>query len=149
MTKTLAPQRLAAETRASGPRALRAEGAQPIPAQALHPILRLQRTVGNQDSLRLIRATGIQAKLDVSQPGDAWEQEADRVAERVSFEGAGPAGKGGCACDERSPCSDCGSGARQIHRKSVTAASGESASIAALPSLGPGRPLDPGVRRSM
>ena len=44
----------------------------------LHPLLQLQQTMGNQAVGRLI-----QAKLKVGQPGDKFEQEADRVAEQV------------------------------------------------------------------
>lgn len=50
-----------------------------LPARApVHPLLQLQRMLGNQ-------ALGcfIQAKLEVNQPGDVYEQEADRVAEQV------------------------------------------------------------------
>jgi hypothetical protein len=51
----------------------------PLPRRApLHPILRLQQTIGNRAVQRLI-----QAKLKVSQPGDVYEQEADRVADLV------------------------------------------------------------------
>ena len=54
-------------------------------------IIHLQRTIGNQAIQRLLRSnalndvkvTGIQAKLKISQPGDTYEQEADRVAEQV------------------------------------------------------------------
>lgn len=45
---------------------------------AFHPLLRLQQIVGNQAVGRLIRA-----KLKIGQPGDKYEQEADRVAEQV------------------------------------------------------------------
>jgi hypothetical protein len=82
-----------------------------------HPILNLQRTIGNQAVLRLLQARvqlgdaasetgaaashpgftynfasipvlhtpvrGMQRKLTVNTPGDAYEQEADRVAEQV------------------------------------------------------------------
>jgi hypothetical protein len=79
-----------------------------------HPILNLQRTIGNQAVLRLMRAgsqagevastrgaagvlgsgfaripvsstpaRAIQTKLTVNTPGDAYEQEADRVADQV------------------------------------------------------------------
>ncbi|WHZ21128.1 MAG: hypothetical protein OJF47_000240 [Nitrospira sp.] len=48
-----------------------------------HPVLTLQRTVGNQAVGRLFGLRSIQAKLQISQPGDVYEQEADRVAERV------------------------------------------------------------------
>ena len=44
-------------------------------------LLALQRTHGNQYVQRVV--TGIQAKLKVGQPGDIYEQEADRVAEQV------------------------------------------------------------------
>ena len=55
-------------------------------------IIHLQQTIGNQAVQRLLRSnglndikgTGIQAKLKVSQPGDLYEQEADRVAEQVT-----------------------------------------------------------------
>jgi hypothetical protein len=43
-----------------------------------HPILRLQRAAGNQAVGRFI-----QTKLRVSQPGDIYEQEADRIADQV------------------------------------------------------------------
>jgi hypothetical protein len=54
-------------------------------------ILQLQQTIGNQAVLRLMRSSvmfdfgkiGIQQKLKVSQPGDEYEQEADRVAEKI------------------------------------------------------------------
>jgi hypothetical protein len=75
---------------------------QPIVDRApVHPFLQLQQTIGNQAVQGLIRScpafpgacpTGgachtcpvrVQAKLAIGQPGDAYEQEADRVAERV------------------------------------------------------------------
>jgi hypothetical protein len=43
-----------------------------------HQLLRLQRSIGNRAVNRLI-----QAKLRVSQPGDPYEQEADRIAEQL------------------------------------------------------------------
>jgi hypothetical protein len=57
-------------------------------------LLQLQRTMGNQAVLRLMRSNveegfdfakigNIQPKLKVSQPGDEYEQEADRVAKQV------------------------------------------------------------------
>ncbi len=58
------------------------ESVPPIRAP-VHPILQLQQTVGNQAVQRLLRSRTIQAKLTISQPGDAYEQEADRVAEHV------------------------------------------------------------------
>ena len=46
-------------------------------------ILFLQRTIGNQAVGMLIQSGGLQAKLRIGQPGDIYEQEADRVAEQV------------------------------------------------------------------
>ena len=46
-------------------------------------ILYLQRTAGNQAVQRLIRSGTLQAKLSIGQPGDIYEQEADRVADAV------------------------------------------------------------------
>jgi len=46
-------------------------------------ILFLQRTIGNQAVQRLIKSGTLQAKLRVGQPGDKYEQEADRVADAV------------------------------------------------------------------
>ena len=46
-------------------------------------ILFLQRTIGNQAVQRLIKSGALQAKLKIGQPGDVYEQEADRVADEV------------------------------------------------------------------
>src|SRR5438128_2257812 len=50
-------------------------------------LLHLQRALGNRGLGQLI-----QAKLNVSQPGDAYEQEADRVADAVVAGGSSPIG---------------------------------------------------------
>jgi Calpain family cysteine protease len=52
-------------------------------AVTLHPVLRLQRAVGNQAVQRMINSGRLQTKLKVNQPGDAYEQEADQVAKQV------------------------------------------------------------------
>ena len=49
----------------------------------LDRILFLQRTAGNQAVSRLMRSEALQAKLRIGQPGDVYEQEADRVADAV------------------------------------------------------------------
>jgi uncharacterized protein DUF4157 len=46
-------------------------------------ILSLQKTIGNQEVQRLFKSGVIQAKLRIGEPGDIYEQEADRVAEQV------------------------------------------------------------------
>ncbi len=52
---------------------------QVLPTQTpVHPLLQLQRAIGNQAIGRWI-----QAKLKIGHPGDVYEQEADRVADQV------------------------------------------------------------------
>ena len=46
-------------------------------------LLFLQRTVGNRAVEGLLKSGVIQAKLTIGQPGDIYEQEADRVADQV------------------------------------------------------------------
>lgn len=52
-------------------------------AQPESRLLRLQAMHGNQGVQRLLRDGVLQRKLTINQPGDAFEQEADRVAEKV------------------------------------------------------------------
>ena len=44
----------------------------------------LQKTIGNREVARLLNSGVIQAKLKVNQPGDVYEQEADRIADQVT-----------------------------------------------------------------
>jgi len=60
----------------------RTKSSQPIKSPA-DRILFLQRTIGNQAVQRLIKSGTLQAKLKIGQPGDKYEQEADRVADAV------------------------------------------------------------------
>jgi len=46
-------------------------------------ILFLQKTIGNQAVQRIVKSGALQAKLRIGQPGDKYEQEADRVADEV------------------------------------------------------------------
>jgi hypothetical protein len=52
-------------------------------ARAENPLLTQQQVLSNQAVQRLLRTRVIQAKLTISQTGDVYEQEADRVAEQV------------------------------------------------------------------
>ena len=52
-------------------------------ASSVDRILYLQRTIGNQAVSRLMKSGALQAKLRIGQPGDVYEQEADRVADEV------------------------------------------------------------------
>jgi hypothetical protein len=60
----------------------RKKSSQPITTPS-DRILFLPRTIGNQAVQRLINSGTLQAKLRIGQPGDKYEQEADRVAEAV------------------------------------------------------------------
>jgi hypothetical protein len=51
--------------------------------QKVQSLLRLQRQYGNRFVQRVIAQHAIQTKLAVSQPGDIYEKEADRVTEQV------------------------------------------------------------------
>ena len=48
-----------------------------------HPLIHLQRSIGNRAVQHLINSPYIQTKLQVSTPGDPFEEEADRVADTV------------------------------------------------------------------
>ena len=52
-------------------------------AQRAGMMMRLQQTYGNRYVQRLMDFRAIQTKLTVSQPGDVYEQEADKVADEV------------------------------------------------------------------
>lgn len=51
--------------------------------QKVQSLLKLQQRYGNRFVQRVIDQHAIQTKLQVNQPGDVYEQEADRVAEQV------------------------------------------------------------------
>ena len=48
-----------------------------------HPLSGLQQSIGNRAVQRFVQSHYIQAKLTVGSPGDQFEQEADRMAQRV------------------------------------------------------------------
>jgi len=54
-----------------------------VTAAARHPLMTLQQSIGARAIQRLINSHYIQAKLNVSTPGDPLEEEADRVADTV------------------------------------------------------------------
>jgi len=85
------------------------------------PFLSLQQALGNQAMLQLFESGAIQAKLRISQPGDADEVEADRVADRVVAATHAPQIHRKCACSGGgSSCPECESEeveqAKGIHR---------------------------------
>jgi hypothetical protein len=50
---------------------------------SVHPVLRLQQSLGNHAVQCLLRERAIQGKLQINQSGDVYEQEANRVAHTV------------------------------------------------------------------
>lgn len=140
--------------------------------RATGSMLDLQRSIGNQGILQLLRSGSIQAKLRVSQPGDTEELEADGEAERVMSEpcteapgsttapvrstgaASGTTLHRKCECRGGAKCPECEADelerSKGIHRKS----SSNHADVAAAPDdflkdLGAGRALDSSVRKAM
>lgn len=118
--------------------------------------------------LSLLDSGSIQPKLRVSQPGDAEELEADRIAGQVMssnlatavcprrlFHGITSSATvhRKCACAGGAKCSKCEEeveNARAIHRKAASSAHDSvSAPEHALTGLGSGRALDPPLRKAM
>jgi outer membrane protein OmpA-like peptidoglycan-associated protein len=126
--------------------------------------VRLQAMHGNQGVQRLLRDGRLQRKLTINQLGDAFEQEADRVAEKVMRmpdPAATPVATSGmgarlqrCSCGTTSPgggqCEECKSKAMQLQRS----AAGPTGNATAPPIVhdvlnSPGRPLDAATRNFM
>lgn len=74
-------------------------------------ILFLQRTIGNQAVQGLLKSGAIQAKLSISQPGDIYEQQSDRIAEwvmRIPDSEVSGISKGNTQVQRK--CAECASG---------------------------------------
>lgn len=129
--------------------------AQKPPGTQPNPIVGLQQKAGNQAMLGLLASGKIQAKLRVSQPGDAEELEADRVADRVVSSPEQPAIHRKCKCEGGgASCPACEEDeveqAKGIHRKdSGVSDGGLSVGNGFAQSLGSGSPLEASVRKSM
>lgn len=113
-------------------------------------ILRLQRTIGNQAVNRLLQAKTVRAKLAVSQPGDIYEQEANRVADQV-MRMPDPTIQRMCApCAASGPsCPKCAEENNlQIQRTAESSgmATGEQVPDDFVRGLGPGQPLNSSTR---
>jgi hypothetical protein len=93
----------------------------------------LQHTLGNSRVTRLLGGPRIQPKLTINQPGDRYEQEADRIADQV-MRMPEPGVQRACACGGAGgdhPCAEC-------------AEEEEEADLHRSPS-GPGPPVAPPV----
>jgi len=93
----------------------------------------------------------VQAKLTISQPGDPYEQDADRTADEVMRTPEPTVQRKCAACGTgREPCPQCEAEQGAIYRKPDAPSSLTSSDAAGVVShLGPGRPLDPATRTFM
>jgi hypothetical protein len=89
-------------------------------ANQTHPLLNLQRKIGNQALMRLLEFriipmqphhVGLQPKLAVSEPEDVHEQEADRVP--TGNADAGTATQRACECEGAGDCASVQSDQKQ------------------------------------
>src|SRR5437763_8441645 len=126
-------------------------------------IMRLQAMHGNQGMQRLLRGGILQRKLTINQPGDVFEQEADRVAEAV-MRMTGPAATRQetqidesaqlqrCSCGQSASgqCEECKMQAMRLQRSSASPSGATTAPPIVHDVLNsPGRPLDAATRNSM
>jgi len=106
----------------------------------------LHQTFGNQSMQRLLQKRTIQAKLHISQPNDPYEQEADRVAERVMRTPDSAAQRKCAACSAGgATCPSCEEETR-IRRKSDGAAKAGEVPADFASRLGGGTALDSASR---
>lgn len=123
-----------------------------------HPgdrLLSLQRTIGNQAMRRVLQthaAKAIQTKLTISEPGDEYEQEAERISTQV-MRMPEPQLQRACACGG---CRDCQSekSGQQGHVQTKQIQSSNTGHVAAPPNIGElaqsrGEPLDLTTRTFM
>jgi hypothetical protein len=140
-----------------------AKGASARPAYIeeppLHPMLRLQRQVGNQAVLAMLRSGALQAKLAVGSPDDPAEKQADEVAERVMRKPSGAGAIGACNCTAGGEmCEECRkkeleapAAAPVIRRRAGAGGAGSFDAPAFVQQAlgGAGRPLDAATRVDM
>jgi len=115
----------------------------------VHPVMQLQRAIGNQAVLRLMRSGALQPKLAISQPGDVYEREADRVADEVMRmpsptlqRTCAPCAAGGL------PCPKCAAERKDSVQRKAKHVSDTTATVpdSFVNDLGPGQPLDSATR---
>ncbi|HMI52389.1 MAG TPA: DUF4157 domain-containing protein [Candidatus Saccharimonadales bacterium] len=126
------------------------DSAQPTPGPSRAPAnsksaaFDLQRKLGNQAILQLLDSGAAQAKQSVSQPGDADELEADRMAEQVtsgSLTGSSLAGDSTADAIESGKSVDHGTNSASVRTTNPQ--------DSPVSSLGSGRPLDSSIRKSL
>jgi len=114
-----------------------------------HRFAQLQRAVGNQAVLQMLRSEGIQPKLTISQPGDSYEQEADRIADQVMRMPDADLSVTSTPSQLKGKCTACEEEAQTLQTKtarSLEAVAGEAPSVVHEGLRSPGWPLAPGTR---
>lgn len=110
----------------------------------------LQHTRGNQALQAMLKSKiSIQPKLTADKTSDAFEQEADRVAEQLT---RAPEPKAGRSCACGGTCSQCQSNQKELQMKRVTHSGGAEAyapSIMHEVLQSSGKPLDANIRNFM
>jgi hypothetical protein len=125
-------------------------------------VMRFQQTLGNHAVQRMLGALIIQTKLTVNQPGDQYEQEADRVAGSVMSmlespqSNASPAFSGQGGIKVQRMCTEC---EKDLHTKRISdsvfrqgegaAEAGPEVESAIDQARGGGSALDGAVQRQM
>jgi hypothetical protein len=104
---------------------------------------------GNLAVQRLLRSRVIRPKLAISQPGDMYEREADRIAEQVMRMPEPGLYRSCASCESGATCSSCKDNNSLLQRRAGQENSSPANSHSAenfVSGFGPGRPLDPAVR---
>lgn len=120
------------------------------------PLAHLHSAYGNQAVLRMLSRApaSLQTKLTVNQPGDQYEQEADRVADQVMRMTAPPAIQRQCAsCEEQEKlqrkCAEEEEKKTGLQRKETGAGPQFAPPLVHAVLNSPGCPLDPATRAFM
>jgi hypothetical protein len=127
----------------------------PAASSQTHPLLNLQRKIGNQAVMRLLESrVTLQRKLTVNEPEDVHEKEADRVSEQVMRMPERELQRA-CECDGAGDCAKCQTEQKQPEQMQTKRIdSSEGGRVAAPSSVhhalsSAGRPLDPATRAFM
>jgi outer membrane protein OmpA-like peptidoglycan-associated protein len=133
-------------------------------AQPENQLMRLLTASGNQGMLKLVSGGILQRKLTINQPGDAFEQEADRMADAVmrmpdralTPESVEQGGVGSrlqrCTCGTSAAAGDECEGCKAMRlQRSPSSASGTTSAPPLVHDVlnSPGRPLDASTRNFM
>jgi len=151
MTSKATPNNAANQVAASAPKSTRSLAASGASLAQVSSLTQLQRNLGNQAMQQLLESGAIQAKLRISQPGDADEREADRIAMHIVRSQQTPALQRKCSCSGGASCAKCeDEELKGIHRKASRFSTASPAGIdSPAKDLGSGHQMDPLTRQFM